>query len=398
MLLLAGCGFHPGALARDDGGTGPTADSGAPDADAGSLDAPDASSIDAGSAAACTLPPNVNVDPGTWAATFASAPIWSCTGSGTTTIDSDQDTITNGCTTGIDMTYTVMQAGGGMVLAIPLRGLSVTGSHVLKLVGDKPIVFLVAGDVVVDTGGVIDASASGAAPGPGAFDAASCGNGAGGASAGAGWGGGGAGFGTPGGDGGWNTENAGAMNGNATLTPLRGGCPGGTTSGSTSSGAGGGAFQISASGTISIGPTGSGILAAAGGGAPATMGGGNGGGAGGGILLVSPAAATFGAGGGARAHGGAGSSGNGGSGTNFAGTDGHTTDDTPATDTSGTAGTGSIGGNDDGRVGGLAHYGAGGLMTMPGALHPKTMNGRGGGGGGGGRIVVTMKAAGPSCD
>ena len=401
LFLLAGCSFHPGAAANGtDGGPNRPDAAAAPDS-SGAIDAPaaaaDAAALDGAGCIMHALPPNVVVDPSTWSAKFLTAPTWTCTGNGTTTIDSSTGNISNGCTTNYDDTTGVAQAGGSPVMVIRLRGLSLTGGHVIKLVGNAPVVFLVAGDVTID-GGTIDASAVGTTPGPGAADAATCDKGVGGAGSASGYGGGGGGFGTDGGDGGWNTENAGKANGTMNLVPLRGGCPGGSTNGGGTVAGGGGAFEISASGTITIGATATSILAAGGGGGPATSGGGNGGGAGGGILLVSPGAATFGPSGVARAHGGGGSSGNNASsagGANLPGEDGHATDDNAAIDTSGIAGTGN---NDHGRPGGTATYGANGLATTTGGVHPKTMNGRGGGGGGGGRIVVTTSPAGQACD
>jgi hypothetical protein len=346
----------------------------------------------------CTpTPPAVNVDPTPF--DFATAPAWSCT-SGTTTIDSmSAGSIANPCgglpSASIDVAQTT---GGTSVMVVPLSGLSVTGGAALHLQGPTPIVLLVAGDVLVDTGGSIDANATGATAGAGGSLGAVCTTQANGEAQPGhdepGWGGGGGGFGTAGGQGGYDVTNGGFAVAARTLEPLRGGCAG--TIGNTGvAGAGGGAFEISATGTITIGRDGAALLAARGGGAPGVTGngtGGNGGGAGGGILLVSPEPVGFGSGGVVRANGGAGGAGiaNGG-GTGYAGSDGHTADDEPAVDASGTAGDG---GNDDGRPGGIASRSGSGSASQPGGTTGPQTGGRGGGGGGGGLIVVTTVPAG----
>jgi hypothetical protein len=363
--------------------------------------------IDAASGSSCTthaVPPSHSVDPTQWKAAFLTSPIWTCNAAGTTTINSMLGTVTStSCSIGLpDVTNNVAQTNGGSpVMVVRLRGLSVTNNHVLQLVGDKPIVILVAGNVVVDSGGMIDASASGATPGPGGSTANLCtsnatGLGAAGSS---GWGGGGGGFGTNGGYGGYDPSGRpGAMTGNTGISPLRGGCSGGVGGGNTAMpGAGGGAFELDASGTISIGATGAANLVASGGGAPSTSFGGNGGGAGGAVVLVSPAMAQLGAGGALRANGGAGSSGCSGLCTPNPGTDGHKTDANAATDTSGTPGGGNM--NDHGRKGGLADLvGSSPLVSADADMTTVQTGGRGGGGGGGGRLLIAVASATSSCD
>ena len=355
--------------------------------------------------AGCTsheLPPSLNVDATQWSASFLASPRWDCSGAGTTTIDSQSGLVTaTNCDVGtIDVTDDVAQIGGGPnVMVVRLRGLSITGGYTLQLTGDKPIIILVAGDVVVDGGGLIDAGARAGVPGPGGSSPACAdkATGLGEVATVDGWGGGGGGFGTAGGQGGYNVVNGGLASG--TLTPLRGGCAGGT--GNTTpgmgqlAGAGGGAVELSASGTIAIGATSAANIAASGGGAPAFTGGGNGGGAGGAVLLVSPVAATFGAGSALRANGGSGSSGSS-SGSNLAGGDGHVADNAPATDSSGTPGGGN--GNDHGRAGGIATWDASGLASVAGQLPTQQVGGRGGGGGGGGMLEVTTGTDTAACD
>ncbi|MGH7270171.1 MAG: hypothetical protein ACREJ3_07035, partial [Polyangiaceae bacterium] len=266
------------------------------------------------------LPPSVDVDATQWAANFKTSPAWNCNAAGTTTLDSTAGTITStSCALGtLDFTNNVTQsvAGGPAVMVVRLTGLTVTKSHILKLQGDKPIVFLVSGNVTVDTGGMINADSSGTTRGAGG-DYSGCGTSAGTASNSMSTGGGGGGFGTAGGYGASPSGSSGSAGGIAaaglTLQPLRGGCTGGVGGSSSPAGAGGGAVEISASGTITIGHAGdtsstTGTLTAAGGGSVAASGGQNvgsgGGGSGGAIVFVSPVAATFSGNGAARAHGG----------------------------------------------------------------------------------------------
>ena len=409
FFALAACGFQPGATAgasaigSDSAVSIASCSDGVKDGDETNVDC-------GGSCHACisctdhALPPAVNVDPKPFAAKFLSAPQWSCTATGITTIDSHAGTVVSTtCELGLlSTTNDVAQLDptGSPVFVVRLQGLQVTNGHVLRVIGDKPVVILVAGDVVVDTNGVIDASAAGATAGPGGspLTCTDHDSGLGTMGTNTGWGGGGGGFGTPGGQGCYMTINGGAVNGSQLLTPLRGGCPGGTSRGAGQGGAGGGAIEIAASGTIAIGATGPANIVASGGGGRNSDGGGNGGGAGGGILLVAPANPRLGALGALRAHGGSGTGGASSAGTSSNdGGDGHTVDNIAATDTSGNAGGGNN--NDNGRTGGLAHRtGTGGIMTAAGNATNQQNGGRGGGGGGGGRIVVTTSAAATSCD
>lgn len=403
---LAGCSFNKGtALAV--GGGGSDGGSGGSDASDGAIEAKIDAPIDTPDA--CTmhpLPPVMNVDPASWKADFLTAPTWNCSAAGTTTIDLASGIAPGGCVTTLDYTDNVAQSGGGPnVTVVRLQGLTVTNGHVLQFTGSRPVVLLVAGDVTIDSGGLIDVGASGLTNGPGGLDCMTQANGLGLVSTSGGYGGGGGGFGTAGGQGGYNTVNGGDAQSGITLAPLRGGCRGGNSSSSaTGVGGAGGAIEISASGTITIGATSAAGISAGGGGAPAALAGsavgGNGGGSGGGILLVSPVVATFGTNGALFANGGAGSSGCGGSCTSGsamqAGNDGSKTSTTPATDTSGTAGSQN---NDHGRRGGtmalVGTTGSSGAGELPNA---QTTGGRGGGGGGGGVLVVTMANASQSCD
>ena len=194
----------------------------------------------AGACVTCSnvaLPPSVDVDATQWAANFKTSPIWNCNAAGTTTVDSNAGTITStSCTLGpLDFTNNVTQsaAGGPTVMVVRLRGLTVSNNHLLKLQGNKPIIFLVSGNVALDSGGTIDASANATTAGPGGNGSA-CGTSAGTTSNATGTGGGGGGFGTPGGYGAKADGASGAAGGTAAaslaLQPVRGGCPGGTGS------------------------------------------------------------------------------------------------------------------------------------------------------------------------
>jgi hypothetical protein len=238
---------------------------------------------------------------------------------GTTTIDTnDPDgsgplvaTISNWCGTA-PSPIARTQSGGPDIVIVPLRGLTVASGATLRLVGSRPVLFAVRGDVGIS--GTINASANGTTPGAGGnwscTPATASGAGANGSGSTVRWptdgagasGGGGGGFGTVGGRGGTaDTDNngsssggsgtpggnGGATRGTAGLIPLVGGCPGGRAGGcSSDGGAGGGAVQISASGSLVFSGT---ITANGGSGATpcgaSDEGGGTGGGSGGGIFL-----------------------------------------------------------------------------------------------------------------
>jgi hypothetical protein len=145
------------------------------------------------------LPPSVNVDATQWATLFKASPTWNCSAAGTTTVDSTAGAITGdncGGTATADVTNNVTQSGGPNVMVVRLKGLTVTNNHVIKLTGNKPIIFLVAGNVVVDSGGKIDAGASGTTAGPGGNLAANCAGSTGASASASDTGAGGGGFGT----------------------------------------------------------------------------------------------------------------------------------------------------------------------------------------------------------
>ena len=233
---------------------------------------------------------------------------------GTSTVDTtDPDgsgpliaTITGWCGT-VPTPVAQDQAGATQLVVLPLRGLTITSGNTLRLIGDRPVVLAVDGDVSV--AGTIDANASGVAPGAGGN--ASCGSSTGGNGSGntdrfdGASGGGGGGFGAAGGRGGLAGREgsdsdggvAGIARSDTDLMPLGGGCAGGRAGDcGTNGGGGGGAVQITASGSIDIGGT-----LRANGAAGATPcggsdeGGGTGGGSGGALLLEADSVDTSGA-------------------------------------------------------------------------------------------------------
>jgi hypothetical protein len=369
-------------------------------------------------ATCCTshqLPPSVNVDVTQWSAAFLTSPIWNCNAAGTTTINSTAGTITStSCALGtLDFTNNVPQLGGAPnVMVVRLRGLTVSTGHIIKLVGDKPVIFLVEGNVVVDSGGLIDAGAVLNVAGAGGSIATLCvgstagDNGTyphvGGA--------GGGGFGTGGGTGanknGINGYGGGGPTADQDLMPLRGGCSGGKGGGSAPVGVGGGAVEISASGTITLGsPSTTGSISAAGGGASSTPSGnthgGSGAGSGGGVLLVSPATPTFYGASAVRAHGGGGGGGAASGAAAVAGANGASANDLAAAAGVAAGNTGNAGG-----IGATAYWGSAGSATISGSGGNAPFSGtagsttlsRGAGGGGTGIVIVMTGATTAACN
>ncbi|MBL8920607.1 MAG: hypothetical protein JNJ54_17210 [Myxococcaceae bacterium] len=262
----------------------------------------------------------------------------------------------------------VRQPGGPEALLVSLAGLTITTDGGLTVVGNRPLILGVFGDVSI-TGRVVSRA--------GAINCGS-GNGVDGASAGLGnSGGSGAGFATNGGTGGAGTGTATTNAGSAAVqtgpTPLRGGCRGGR--GGDQSGnltEGGGGLQISASGTLAV----NGVIAApgrggAGGDWQAIKGkGGNGGGSGGMVILEAAALAI--SGGAITANGGGGGEGGG-----VLGGDGRSGADGPFdTDTAAPGGSGgALAGGEGGAGGALGPATGGGANTAGG-----------GGGGSAGRL------------
>ncbi len=275
----------------------------------------------------------------------------------------------------------------GAYAIFSLTGLTLGAAGELRLTGTRPTILIVDGDVTIQglvdlSGGCANGTPACAGPGGGeggvapGGSAAGCGAGAAGGDADGtnqvhAYGAGGGGFGTAGQQGAGTQGSAGAACGTASLTPLIGGSGGGhggnvvstNLSGGTGGG-GGGALQITASGEITVGASGTIDAGGAGGqGDPGTTRGAGGGGSGGAILLQASSVTITGV---VAANGG------GGGGHNAAGPgeDG-TRSATPAKG----FGTSSLYKGGDGGAGSTAPAGAG------------TSHG-GGGGGAAGRIRI----------
>jgi hypothetical protein len=280
---------------------------------------------DSATTTACFLYTPNNFDPR--ALNFANAPntTLNC---GTTTLDTTPatPTLSNWCGTAPALVVQ-NQNGGPSVVVVALTGLTIASGSTLRLVGSRPVVLAVVGDVAIQ--GSIDANASAATAGAGGnwSCAASAGaDGTGNSSTGAG-GGGGGGFSTTGGQGGPGGSGSqgasGTARGDANIVPLIGGCNGGRGGGCPSAylAAGGGAVQISASGNVTV----SGTVSANGAGGSSgcgSEGGGSGGGSGGAVLIEGH---TLNIGAGtltANGAGGGSADGNGGNGSGTAGTSG----------------------------------------------------------------------------
>jgi hypothetical protein len=195
---------------------------------------------------------------------------------------------------------TVTSTSGREVCVLPTGQLTVSAGSTLTLRGARPLVILASGDVVIE--GVVDASGDGTTPGPGGAPPR-MGPGAGGDGVTGADGtddfsaGGGGGFCGAGGVGGASLPSPGGTAGATMmvgLEPLLGGSGGGQGGGRPDTlqgvgGAGGGALQISARGSI----RGAGFIRAGGGGGGGgrpgadryEAGAGGGGGSGGGVLL-----------------------------------------------------------------------------------------------------------------
>jgi hypothetical protein len=278
----------------------------------------------------------------------------------------------------------LVQDGGVPVVVLAFNGLTVAGGSSLQLKGSRPVILAVFGDAVIN--GRLSASSAGLEAGAGG-SATACGAAAGAPGLGPrGGGGAGGGFGTAGAAGGSGDgqPDAGGPSsgtiGNEDLDPLRGGCSGGngasgiSSTEATAGGVGGGALQLSVTGTLTIEGR---VSASGGGGRGATQvrAGAGGGGSGGAILLE---ASTLHIGGSARitANGGAGGGGNqdGKAGSN--GADGRE-DTNPAS-----------GGSADSPAGEGGDGSTRTSLPAPGEDGTSANNGGGGGGGGLGRTVI----------
>lgn len=193
------------------------------------------------------------------------------------TINTDTGEITvAGAPVSVD-TDMLAQTGGPNIRVFVVR--SLTAKDVV-VIGTNALAIVSASDIAIS--GTLAVSATGAAPGAGAFNEDGCTGKL--PPAGKVGGAGGGGFGSVGGPGGKGLGDdgvaglGGAKAGTSTLIPLRGGCSGGGGAPGQSPGAGGGAIQLVSRNQITV----SGVVAANGGG------GAGGGGSGGSILLEAP--------------------------------------------------------------------------------------------------------------
>lgn len=385
-----------GDTARDgavtDGSTPPASADGGPLVDAGTDPIP---SCAPGTTCFAYAPANHDAS----ALDFGAAPDAALDGScGTvTTVDTSAAvTITGWCGT-VPTPVVVAQASGSEVVVLPLTGFTLTADHSLRVTGARPLLLSVAGDATI--AGSIDVSADRATPGPGgdvscAGGAGPVGNDSDGSDRTAGSGGGGGGFGTAGGAGGSGTGDCcaaaagGAIEGDDSLAPLRGGCSGGRggvgghngDSGALEGG-GGGALQLSAAGLLTVSGS---IDASGGGGTNGTDCDGGGGGGSGGAILLEAETLDVQATAWLTANGGGGAGGN--PRLNDNGDDG--ADGSPSTASP------AAGGNGDNSAGPGGDGGAGASAGQPGE-NGSGLDGRGGGGGGGGLGRIRLDA--PTC-
>lgn len=340
IVLAAGCSFSAHAV-------GETTDA-ATDTQAGSN-----GSDDSGGGSDDTPPPPLHL--GSADGTPGTDP-WTITG--TVAIDTGTLMI-NGASLPPGDTFDIKpQLGGGPDLAVLHVGaLTLTSTATITVVGSHPFVIVAGGNVTID--GTLDAGGHHSTPGAGAQSASSTGAGASGGHGenASDSGGGGGGYGLVGASGGAITGCTAALPGgaggspwgDATITQLIGGTPGGSSSGTSclpdAGGGGGGALQITSSTQLHISGA---VLAGGGGGTGGTdcgqsdVNSGAGGGAGGSIVLQAPIIASTGVVA-ANGAGGGGSSSTGGGSAN-PGQDGQPST-APATGGTGPRATGGTGGS-----------------------------------------------------
>ncbi|HKP63526.1 MAG TPA: C-type lectin domain-containing protein, partial [Polyangiales bacterium] len=149
---------------------------GQPDTDSdtdGAANCVDGCPYDSGTTGACFSFTQSNFTTGTLNFTTAPTSTLNC---GTTTINSsNSNPFSNWCGT-VPSFQVQYPQNGPEILVIPLKGLTISSGATLRLLGSRPVVFAVRGNVVVD--GTIDANASGSTPGAGGNW--SCGSSAGG--------------------------------------------------------------------------------------------------------------------------------------------------------------------------------------------------------------------------
>ncbi len=290
-----------------------------------------------------------------------------------TSIDTFAGTMTSqgGSVAALPGSRLVPQPSGPMLRVVSVAALGLPQNVTIPILGEYPISFIVWGDATV--AGTLSLTGIAATTGLPAGRRSECGTGSGTAGTGGGGGGGGA-LGGDGGSGGV-TNNDVSTRGQAgtplaapARSPLYGGCAGSPGSTGALPGSGGGALQISVSGTLTV----TGAVTAGGGGGSA---GGAGGGSGGMILLEAGNRITVP---GSLTANGGGGGGGGGDGSPGAGQGGCTSCSNPA-----------IGG----AGGGGGSGGSGGAASIPATSGGNSLQ-YGGGGGGGGVGVIWLRAPG----
>lgn len=320
---------------------------------------------------------------------------------GTTTLDTSTADggigWTNNCSGNPTPAFSLVPVGSQTAVLLFVESLTVSGT--LKAIGARPLI--IASRTTANVSGTIDVGSTRTVAGAGSDQDCGAAFGTAGSTGTAsslnnGGGGGGGAFGRAGGAGG-NGYNGvaggggGTVVGTPTSVPLRGGCRGGHGGRQAGTagvrGLGGGAFQLTAGGALTV--TGAGrVTAYGGGGSGGTTSSGNaiggGGGGSGGGLLLEGATVGVASGGALTANGGSGGQGGGITANGANGTDGRP--DSSAAATTGDDGCGGLGGAGS----------AGSAVAGGGGAEECSSNGGSGGGGGGGTGVIVVKA-GTSC-
>lgn len=267
-----------GASAETDGGAG-ARDGGRGATDAGLGDAGGA----CGSGSGGCLPefpyPPANFTEGQLADLAATDVEIGCQATLSTGAEGGQVAFDSGCQVALPSFRVITMSGGGSAVVLHARTFLVSDAGALTVEGDRPLIIAARGEARVD-GLIVSFAGAERACAPPADGVTS--------------GGGGGGFGRPGGKGTASSSTPGAEasgqapSGTEDIVPLRGGCRGGSGGPASASGAGGrggGAFQLSAVGTVTV----NGRVAAPGrggaGGLNEASVGGGGGGSGGALLL-----------------------------------------------------------------------------------------------------------------
>lgn len=290
----------------------------------------------------------------------------------------------SGCGASMPPHVFVQQPGGPEALVLVVGELTIHQNSTLRVQGRRPLI--VAALEGISIAGKLSADAPATPLAASLTGNCAGGSGSSGGSATYSGGGGGGAFGTAsakGGNGWWQSNGGarGSASGNDTLTPLRGGCPGGKGGGGGGGqgGQGGGAVQLTAALNIAISGTVTANGRGAGGGSRGSHGGG-GGGSGGGLLLESVTVTSSGR---VTANGGGGGEGGDAASAGAAGEDGK--------DSTSAAGGGWSGAFCSGDGGG------GGVRSVVPATGGNGWCWRSGGGGGGGGSVGRIRVNATTC-